>query len=341
MTGLDVTIAVCTYNRADYLRRALASLLELHAPCSYEILIVDNASTDHTGRVIAQNLRRRRPPVRSVVEPQQGIAFARNRAVAEARGQWIAFFDDDQVAQRDWLLELLATARRRNARCVGGRVLLILSERQRAALTTGRRRLLGELGDRGGEQRYTRRWTPGTGNLLLHRSIFDEVGTFDESLSEGGEDTDLYRRLRAAEIDAWFNPKAVVYHHVPGYRLQDKYLLWSARRKGWHNARGDRGRWGKAMFPMIYAARLAQAMLLFVLRLLREDPLGARWVLCRGVGYLSSGLCLMAPQLFPEEQSLSSLNFRLEREKFPLPEDGRMPGVGEQETLITVGRQRA
>src|SRR5688572_12728930 len=104
---IDVTVVVCTFNRADMLRNALISLLKLEteAQFRFEVLVVDNNSTDHTAEVVAQLAQDASAPLRYVREVRQGHASARNRGIQEARGDWIASFDDDQLADARWLIE--------------------------------------------------------------------------------------------------------------------------------------------------------------------------------------------------------------------------------------------
>lgn len=122
MPSPDITVVVCTHNRAESLRSALASLydLETGSRFTYEVLVVDNASPDHTSEVIREAAAASQAPLRGVHEPTKGIIAARNRGVLDAAGRWIAFFDDDQLADRRWLLELFAAAEQHRVRSVGG-----------------------------------------------------------------------------------------------------------------------------------------------------------------------------------------------------------------------------
>lgn len=120
------TVAVCTRDRAASLARTLASLAAMAPPGgAFEVLVVDNASADATPRVLADFAARL--PLRVAAEPRPGLAHARNRAVAAARGGWIAWTDDDVVVGRDWLAaHLRAAARRPDAALLGGRVTPVL-----------------------------------------------------------------------------------------------------------------------------------------------------------------------------------------------------------------------
>src|SRR5438445_13898566 len=98
MPDPDISIVVCTQNRAEALRGALASLSELaKTNFTYEIVVIDNGSTDHTPQVVAAAAVEAKHPLRGVSEPEKGIVPARNRGIRESRGRWIAFFDDDQL----------------------------------------------------------------------------------------------------------------------------------------------------------------------------------------------------------------------------------------------------
>ena len=324
MNSSEVTIVVCTYNRAALLRDTLASLLALQTDdkFTYEVLVVNNASTDDTAAVIEQARRDARIPLRGVFEPQPGVSFARNRGIQEARTPWIAFFDDDQVADARWLAELMAMAAEQQVRCVGGANRLRVAAGA-PALSRAGRKLLSESIERDVPCRYTETWAPGTGNMLIRRDVFEELGVFDVSLREAGEDADLYRRMLAAKIVSWYTPRAISYHVIPAYRLRDDYLRWKAFRNGGHVARRNFLEQGRLLFCVLLVARVGQALLVHWPRLvwarLRQTPesiQNARCLLWRCEGYLRFALHLLAPKLFAQQSFLSSLEFRNEQQLF-------------------------
>lgn len=260
MNTPDVTIVVCTYNRAARLRGALESLVALELDgTTAEVLVVDNNSSDDTAAVVAAVGEASPIPVRRVLETIQGIVPARNRGVAEARGEWIAFFDDDQLAEPDWIVRLLELAKRRVVRCVGGAVDLMLPEGAGPveALSPIVRMLLGETVRRTTEREYTQRFTPGCGNLMVHRSVFDRVGTFNPRMDHRGEDTDLWMRIHAARMRGWYTPRAVVHHVIPAERLQAEYLLRLSDLMAEGMAEDEHEEWG-GRYPLVWLARLGQ-----------------------------------------------------------------------------------
>lgn len=227
----DITIVVCTHNRAESLRQALASLyrLETHKSFSYEVLVIDNASGDATPTVILDAARQASCPLRGVFEPRKGIVAARNRGVEEARGEWLAFFDDDQLADPHWLAELLATAKEKEAKSVGGGVHLKLPAGCQRNLRPLVRTLLGEANWSEVPVPYKRASGPGCGNWMIHRSLFERVGHFEAALEGRNEDSDLYRRICLAGETSWFVPSAIIHHVITSDRLEEAYLLRLAR----------------------------------------------------------------------------------------------------------------
>jgi glycosyltransferase involved in cell wall biosynthesis len=322
MSTLDVTVVVCTYNRAALLRRTLASLAELETGgrFTYELLVVDNASTDDTPAVIVEAAARCPVPLRSVRETSPGISSARNRGLAEAHTEWIAFFDDDQLAEPQWLAALLETAEKNHVLCVGGPVFPLLPPECPAALAPTLQRLLLQTRPCRKVRRCGRKLVPTGGNIMVHRRVFAQVGGYDEAFQEGGEDTDFYHRCRRAGFDAWFNPAAAAHHLIPSSRIKPAYLRWNALRAGWVFARRDYDQWGLAGVMLLTGARLGQGLALRLPRLawarLRGDQGKALTLSCRlwlMQSYVRRTLNLLAPRLFAQREFVSKLEFRSER----------------------------
>src|SRR5690349_5184620 len=121
---MDVTIAICTRNRAASLRRMLNSLTLVEFPggTQCEVVVVDNGSTDDTASIIESFAGAL--PIRHDVEPAPGVSFARNRAVGMARGKFIVWTDDDVVVDRQWLSAYVAAfGRWPEADLFGGKIL--------------------------------------------------------------------------------------------------------------------------------------------------------------------------------------------------------------------------
>ena len=309
-----ITVVVCTRNRSASLRSALRSLANLQtgAAFDFEILVVDNGSTDDTPEVVAAANCGSAVAVRLVTEPRAGIVPARNRGVSEAHGRWIAFFDDDQLADAHWLKELFDTAQARQCRCAGGAVLLKLPDGVKRKLAPISRMLLGETVGMTVARQYSGRVTPGCGNLMVERSVFDEVGMFDARMVDRGEDTEFFLRLLNRGIDGWFTPTAIVHHVIPESRLADGFLLNLATRMARGMAENERETYGHLRYPLIWAARVGQAALVLLPRFLlawarnaREAALGAKCRLRIPADVLRDGMRLM---LHRQRRSVHSNN---------------------------------
>ncbi|MDE2277286.1 MAG: glycosyltransferase family 2 protein [Burkholderiales bacterium] len=254
-TAPAYTVAMCTHNHADRLVRTLADLPRVRPPRRpWELLVIDNGSTDTTPRLLRDQAW---PPgwqVRVVREDKLGLSNARNRAVAEARGTYIVFIDDDETADPDWLcaFERLIDAQAPDA--FGGRIRVLFEDQRPAWLADELLGFLGEL-DRGGV--VAPLTDPETsffgGNFGCRRSVFDRVGGFDAGLGRkggtntGGEEVDFYRRLLDAGLRVWWTPEAVIHHRIQAAKLERRYFLDLHYRQG--RVVGSRARQGSRLPP--------------------------------------------------------------------------------------------
>jgi glycosyltransferase involved in cell wall biosynthesis len=225
-----VTVAIGTYNRARWLREALKFLTNQDYPLDrYELIIVDNNSTDDTRSVVESFASAPKPP-KYFFEAKQGSSHARNRAIAESKGEIIVFTDDDVLGHAKWLgriLEPLLMPGNENVGVVGGEVYPIFPDGLPKWLD-GQFRPFGYREDMGPLRKHQ---LPSTANVAIRRSVFDKLGVFRTDLGRlpnrltAGEDHDLMRRIEAAGYGFWFNPKADLQHVVPGNRLTFKYAM--------------------------------------------------------------------------------------------------------------------
>jgi len=276
--SFDISVIVCTYNRADMLRVAVDSLcrLETKGLFTYEIIVVDDASTDDTGSVLRTLAANTPVSTHSIRGSGKGVAAARNAGIDEARGAYIAFFDDDQTAEPSWLIELWRTLKDSGAACVGGARTLDLSADQLASLPRIIRLYLGEIPVESEMRPCGRADLPCTGTVLMERRVFQAAGRFDASLTQGGEDTEFFARVRRAGLPCWYTPRSIVRHMVPEYRLQESYLMWAAIRGGECFAHRDALEWGSARLCATACMRIAHALLAHGVMMAAASTIGAR-----------------------------------------------------------------
>ncbi|MDH5506005.1 MAG: glycosyltransferase [Anaerolineae bacterium] len=123
---MDITVVICTYNRAATLHIPLDSMVKQHYPTEhFEVIVVDNNSTDAT-RHIVESYQERLPNLRYIFEPQQGLSIARNKGWQDAAAPIVAYLDDDAGACEKWLGEIVKVFEEETPRpaCVGGPVQL-------------------------------------------------------------------------------------------------------------------------------------------------------------------------------------------------------------------------
>ena len=314
-----ISVIVPTLNRATWLREGLQTLVEqeTRGRFEFEIVVVDNNSTDNTDQVLAQLTGQSNVPIRYCRQPIPGDAPARNGGLPVARGQWLAFFDDDQLAEPNWLVELFEAARLAETKIVGGAVRLDLDERQLRELGRWCRAALRETDLYSELQPYTHGHLPGTGNALVARSVFEAVGDFDASFRDGGSDFDFFSRARAAGFTPWYTPRAVIRHRVDPQRLSPARLRRDAVSGGAETAgRIDYPQGGLTRLVVGCAGRLAQAALLHLPLLAiawlqhdRGEVLGRLTRLWRTEGYFRRTAAIVARCRLPSRR-IPALTFR-------------------------------
>ena len=230
------TITIQTYNHAEALARALQSLVGLRCPPDddYEILVVDNNSSDGTETVIREFHTLLGPRFRSVVESQQGLSHARNRAIAEARGDVICFIDDDAVIDSGWLAGH-AEAYRTDERVVaaGGPVDLRWPEGHSrpswlSADLDGYLSTL-DLGTQGLVMEYP--CYPRGCNMSVLREMAKRISGFSVHLGRKGsslisnEEKHFFRKIHEQGERVVYLPQARVHHMIPETRLSRRFFL--------------------------------------------------------------------------------------------------------------------
>jgi glycosyltransferase involved in cell wall biosynthesis len=231
--GPIVSLLVCTFNRAKVLGQTLESLLRQEFGWGeFEILVVDNASTDDT-REVAEQYSRRDPRVRYLHEPRLGVAIARNTGAREAQAPYIAYFDDDLVAEPDCLHRLMAPfwEVRPAPAAVMGRAELLWHGARPAWFPQKYETLLSRF-DRGPDARFL---NAGdyliTMNVAFHRETFLATGGIREDLSRKGRmficsgDNELFSRYLDRQLPVFYQPAALIWHLVPPSRQTRRWLL--------------------------------------------------------------------------------------------------------------------
>ncbi len=320
--SVDVSVLVCTFNRAAYLKDCLRLIVDqdIRGRFTFEVVVVDNGSTDGTRGVVETVGADSDVPVRYFFEPEPGVHQARNRSIAEAAGRWLAFIDDDELAEPRWLGRLFEAAYDTGARVVGGAVRLDLPDEMLGNIGAETRRSLRErLGDPDGPfaTPFGKGTFPGTDNLMLDREIFESIGGFDESMHMGGADCDLMIRARRAGFEPWFVRNAVVLHRIPSDRLTAAYLKIDALRSGVMMAFLRRRYSGVPIMLAEMVARIGQGLLVTLPLRIRAwavrdgaEALDRRIKLWRLSGFVRHAMATAVPWLANNSEMVDQLDFR-------------------------------
>jgi glycosyltransferase involved in cell wall biosynthesis len=229
-----ISVIVCTYNRSHSLKVTLASLQRMHVPAdlAWELVVIDNNSSDDTEEVVREYQRTAPFAVRYFFESTQGHSQARNRGIVEAQGVVLAFTDDDVIVDSYWLAELKQSYDQLHCLGVGGKIVPVWSSERPAWLREdGPYPLMRAIVSFDpGEDVSVLKTPPFGANMSFRRSAFERYGLFRTDLGRrgtrlmGSEDTEFGRRLLSSNERLIYNSRAIVHHPVEQERLTRGYF---------------------------------------------------------------------------------------------------------------------
>ncbi len=264
-----ITVALCTHNHADRLQRTLEDLGKLNSPTRrWELVVVDNGCSDDTPQLLAATeWRPFEVPVRIVREMKLGLSNARNRALKEAKGEYLLFVDDDETPDSQWLKAYEQAILVHRPDALGGRIEVLFEHGDRPSwLQDELLGFLGRLNQYGEACWLTEPNTPFYGgNFAVRRELFATIGEFDAelgrkgSVNDGGEDTEFYRRLLAAGSKIRWVPEAIIHHRIQVDKLRRGYFLELHYRQGRMEGTRKRGN-GSRLPPRYLFGQFARAV---------------------------------------------------------------------------------
>ncbi|MEM9448786.1 MAG: glycosyltransferase [Cyanobacteria bacterium P01_E01_bin.6] len=233
MTDLPISAIICTHNRDHYLGAAIDSLLGQRFAHEFEVIVVDNASTDRTREVVQARQPHRQ--LQYVYESVTGLSVARNTGARKAQGQILAYLDDDAIASEGWLQSLWNQYQQcADTAIAGGRISLIWPDGVQPPRWISSE-LSGSLGfyDLGDEIVFIDNpgQTPRGLNYSMRRSFWEEMGGFDSQLGRVGkrllsnEELQMTERALEAGWRVAYLPDALVAHNVAPERLHQSWFL--------------------------------------------------------------------------------------------------------------------
>ena len=264
-----ISVIICTHNRADMLVSALESQgVQSLDRSLYEVIVVDNGSTDGTPAVVKNYQSRLQMPTTVLVrEDQLGLAFARNTGFRHAQGEYVAFMDDDARADKDWLRLAMEYFERIKPvpYGVGGPILPVYEARKPAWFKDEY-----EIRTWGDVPRFLKRGESFSGsNMIFRRQILEAFGGFDVRVGMSGnyisvgEETELFNRMwKCGGEDSclYYSPDLRMFHAVPKMKMTIAYQLKRAFVEGQSRylqsePSSRRGRWELLMRSFVSIAK--------------------------------------------------------------------------------------
>ncbi len=226
-----ISVCVCTYKRPKYLKKLVNGLQHqvTDGLFTYSIVVVDNDYRRSAERTVEDLRRNSSVPISYHNESEQNIALARNKAVANAKGEFIAFIDDDEVPSERWLINLYKACDDFHADGVLGPVVPYYEVDPPKWVVDGK--FYERPSHRTGEVLH---WTnTRTGNVIFRRDVFNRGETlFRQEFGSGGEDRDFFRRMITKGFRFIWCVEAPVYEAIAAERCTRSFMLRRALLRG-------------------------------------------------------------------------------------------------------------
>ena len=237
---IEISAVICTHNREKYIEKSLSSLVRQNLDKDkFEIIVVDNASTDKT-RDIVNNYVVEQSNIKYIYEPLLGHSQSRNTGWQNSKGKYVAYLDDDALADVDWLKNILTVFENVKPApgIVGGKIDPIWESEPPVWLSEKMRRILTILdwSDEPVVLNNTHMWLAGA-NIAYNKSLFEKYGGFDINLGRKGQnllscdETLLNNIIQDAGNNIYYDPGISVQHHIPPERLLKS---WHIKRQYWN-----------------------------------------------------------------------------------------------------------
>lgn len=223
---------ICTYNREKYIYECLSRLANNSEQKGWEIVLVNNNSTDNT----ATECKRFEEDFPNVnyhyfVETQQGLSFARNRGIAESRGEWLVFLDDDAMVEPNYIANLqLDISNHPEAAAFGGQIEPFFEGETPRWLSPWAMGFVSaiDLGDK--VISFAANKYPIGANMGIRRDVIEQIGEFNTTLGRignnllGGEEKDIFNRIRERQLPILYFPNIKVKHCIPPKRTTTEFI---------------------------------------------------------------------------------------------------------------------
>ncbi|HBS85596.1 MAG: hypothetical protein A2W91_14465 [Bacteroidetes bacterium GWF2_38_335] len=232
MDNPELSIVICAYNSARFIENGLNSYLKQTAkPESFELLIVDNNSPDDTAAVCNKFISEH-PEIciKYFFEKNQGLSFARNRGIKEAKGAFVSFVDDDAVVNPEYAEKLINAFHHYSEHgALGGIVHPVYPDGKEPDWFSPYLNGIVARVNLGNEyQDFSKKYPAGC-NMAFRKSIFDVIGYFNTDLTYRGDEKFIFRKIHEKRIKVLYAPDVIVYHSIPEKRISREGVIKISR----------------------------------------------------------------------------------------------------------------
>ena len=241
---IDFSVVVCTYNRSDYLVKVLNCLnTQTLEKSKYEVVVVNNNSTDNTEQV-CDDFQKVNSNLNFIytLEKSKGLSFARNTGIDLSKGSWTIFLDDDAEPVNDYLANI-SSFLDQFPKCIaaGGRIYPNYETNEPKWMSKFLLPLVSaiDLGDN--IKKFPANKYPIGANMIFKKEVFQEIGNFNTELGRkgnqllGGEEKEIFMKLRNISDEIYYIPNAEVLHLIPDKRLKIDFIKTLANKIGESN----------------------------------------------------------------------------------------------------------
>lgn len=230
-----LSVIICTYNRDRHIRRALESLIRQDFDRSaYEIIVVDNNSTDRTGEIISR-FKQAHPEyqIQLAKEHRQGLSYARNKGLELAQGTYVSFIDDDGIAREDYVRQIYQyMSQFPDEVAFGGKVLPKYEKGKAPDWMSQYIERIISIVDLGEDVKTLKKIYPVGCNMIFKKAVFDQIGGFNTALKLRSDDKYIFLKIREAGYKVLYLPKVVVWHFIDDFRNSLDYVKKVSRLNG-------------------------------------------------------------------------------------------------------------
>jgi glycosyltransferase involved in cell wall biosynthesis len=228
-----ISVVICTYNRERHIAACIKSLLlQTINPKLFEVIIVNNVSTDNTEKIVLENIEtwQKEINLKYCVEYNQGLSFARNKGVVESNGDFICFIDDDAIADKNYLKIISDFIQNKpDLGGLGGKIIPLFIDGKPEWMNKFMLGVVGYVNYSDQIIELTKKYPIGC-NMVYKREILIEVGMFNVDLGrkgssgEASEEKDIFFKVRNKGFKIYYLPDAKVQHIIESNRLTNEYI---------------------------------------------------------------------------------------------------------------------